>query len=133
MGQLLTCRVYDARNSASGIAGASGTPALFLVDRLWPRGVKKSDLDLAGWPKELTPSPELRRAFHSGAVTWEQFGDAYRGELDERDAGGELDDALAAIRGKLAEGDVVLLFAGKDTEHSHATVLRDWLTDSLVD
>ena len=123
-------RAYDARKGEEAVGVPAGA-ATFLVDRLWPRGVKKEDLPLTGWPKELTPSTALRREFHSGALTWEQFGDAYRGELDERHAAGELDDALTQIRDNLAERDVVLLFAGKDTDHTHAKVLQGWLEEQL--
>jgi uncharacterized protein YeaO (DUF488 family) len=127
MGQLLLDRAYDAR-AGDGVPSGAAT---FLVDRLWPRGVKKTDLPLTGWPKELTPSADLRREFHSGALDWGQFGDAYRAELDERHAAGELDDILDTLENALAERDVVLLFAGKDTEHTHARVLRAWLTEQL--
>lgn len=139
MGQLLIDRVYDVLHADSSDAPDSPatTPAYFLVDRLWPRGVKKADLPLDGWPKELTPSKELRTALHEDDLTWENFTEAYRGELDERHADHELDDALAAIRTALSgndsgTGDVVLLFAGKDTDHTHAKVLRDWLENALT-
>lgn len=129
-GTLSIDRAYDARKG-EGAEGVPAGAATFLVDRLWPRGVKKEDLPLTGWPKELTPSTDLRREFHSGALDWTQFGDAYRGELDERHADGELDDILAQLADELAGRDVVLLFAGKDTDHTHARVLRDWLEEQL--
>ncbi|WP_297007425.1 DUF488 domain-containing protein [uncultured Corynebacterium sp.] len=130
MGELTVDRAYDARRGedAEGVPAGAAT---FLVDRLWPRGVRKTDLPLTGWPKELTPSPTLRREFHSGVLDWKQFGDAYRGELDERHTAGELDDALTEIRDNLAERDVVLLFAGRDTDHTHAKVLQAWLETHL--
>lgn len=124
-GTLSIARAYDVRDDGAGDA------ATFLVDRLWPRGVKKADLPLTGWPKELTPSAELRKEFHDGALDWEQFGDAYRAELDERHADGELDGTLAQLNDALAEGDVLLLFAGKDVEHTHAKVLEGWLEGQL--
>jgi uncharacterized protein YeaO (DUF488 family) len=130
MGQLLIDRAYDARKGedATGVPDGAAT---FLVDRLWPRGVKKESLPLTGWPKELTPSADLRREFHSGALDWEQFGDVYRAELDERHTAGELDGILATLRSTLADRDAVLLFAGKDTDHTHAKVLQGWLTEQL--
>lgn len=129
-GRLTIDRVYDARKG-EGAEGVPAGAATFLVDRLWPRGVRKTDLPLTGWPKELTPSPDLRREFHAGALDWAQFGDAYRAELDGRHAAGELDDVLARLADGLATRDVVLLFAGKDTDHTHAQVLRDWLEGQL--
>ena len=125
MGQLLIDRAYNVRG-----AGEDDGAAYFLVDRLWPRGVKKEDLPLDGWPKELTPSAKLRKELHAEALTWRQFTGRYREELDGRLASGELDHALAEIRDKLAVGDVVLLFAGKDTERTHARVLREWLDEA---
>lgn len=124
-GKLGIARAYDVRDDGAGDA------ATFLVDRLWPRGVKKTDLPLTGWPKELTPSAELRKEFHADALTWKQFGDAYRAELDERYRDGELDDVVAQLKDALAEGDVLLLFAGKDTDHTHARVLEGWLEQQL--
>ena len=129
MGKISTARVYDVRNS-DGKGEQAG--ARFLVDRLWPRGVKKESLPLTGWPKELTPSADLRKELHGGQLGWEQFSDAYRGELDERHRDGELDDALAAVRKALDAGDVLLLFAGKDIDHTHARVLQDWLEGQLT-
>ena len=125
MGTLDIARVYDVRKG-DHVAGAR-----FLVDRLWPRGVAKDSLPLSGWLKELSPSAQLRKDFHGGVLSWSQFGDAYRSELDQRHVDGELDDALSEIRNELKHRDVLLLFAGKDTEHTHARVLRAWL-DSHV-
>ena len=131
MGSLKIARVYDVRAGSTDSAGSVDSAAHYLVDRLWPRGVKKEDLPLTGWPKELTPSPQLRTDFHHGALDWDQFGDAYRAELDERHKVGELDDILAELADTLADRDVLLLFAGKDTEHTHAHVLRGWLAEAL--
>ncbi len=121
VGTLNIARVYDVRNG-DHVAGAR-----FLVDRLWPRGVSKDSLPLSGWPTELTPSEQLRKDFHGDVLSWTQFTVAYRSELDGRHADGELDGVLADLRDELQHRDVLLLFAGKDTEHTHARVLRDWL------
>lgn len=123
MGELRIARVYDVRH------GEHVSGARFLVDRLWPRGVSKDSLPLTGWPKELTPSAQLRKDFHQGVLSWGQFSDAYRAELDDSHSDGALDEALAAVRGALEERDVLLLFAGKDVDHTHARVLRDWLNE----
>ncbi|WP_296110710.1 DUF488 family protein [uncultured Corynebacterium sp.] len=109
---------------------------LYLVDRLWPRGVKKESLDLAGWPKELTPSSGLRREFHNG-LSFADFREQYEAELEERKAAGELDDTLAELRNyqeRVTEEDapeLLLLYAAKEKEHNHAVVLRDWLAAQL--
>ncbi|CAI36220.1 DUF488 domain-containing protein [Corynebacterium jeikeium] len=109
---------------------------LYLVDRLWPRGVKKESLGLAGWLKELTPSSDLRREFHNG-LDFSAFREQYVAELEERKAAGELDDALTELRDYrewAAEEDapeLLLLYAAKEKEHNHAVVLRDWLAAQL--
>ena len=121
-------RVYDWRDRQR--------QGLYLVDRLWPRGVKKESLDLAGWPKELTPSNDLRREFHNG-LSFAEFREQYVAELEERKAAGELDDALTALRDYqervTEEGapELLLLYAAKEKEHNHAVVLRDWLAPQL--
>lgn len=120
MGRIDIARVYDVQGDAPR----------FLVDRLWPRGVSKDSLGLTGWPKELTPSTQLRKDFHDGTLGWEEFSEAYRAELDEADSE-DIEAAVASIGEAAAQGDVVLLFAGKDTEHTHAAVLRDWLEEKL--
>ena len=109
---------------------------LFLVDRLWPRGVKKESLDLTGWPKELTPSSDLRKEFHAG-LSFAKFRERYEAELEQRHEAGELEDALSELREyqeQVAEQgapELLLLFAAKEKEHNHAVVLRDWLAPLL--
>ncbi|EMO4515412.1 hypothetical protein P842_00902 [Enterobacter roggenkampii UCI 39] len=92
-----------------------------LVDRLWPRGLKKTDLAYDEWCKALTPSNELRKAFHSDTIDFTAFSQAYREELAQQaDEGARL--ATLACR-----QTVTLLFAAKNTEQNHALVLADWL------
>ncbi|MEH3624792.1 DUF488 domain-containing protein [Enterobacter roggenkampii] len=92
-----------------------------LVDRLWPRGLKKTDLAYDEWCKALTPSNELRKAFHSDTIDFAAFSQAYREELAQQaDEGVHL--ATLARR-----QTVTLLFAAKNTEQNHALVLADWL------
>ena len=93
----------------------------FLVDRIWPRGIGAEQLRLAGWPKDVAPSAELRRWFGHDPGRWEEFRRRYTGELREHpDAWRPLLDAARA-------GDVVLLFAAKDRERNNAVVLREHL------
>ena len=91
-----------------------------LVDRLWPRGLKKTDLAYDEWCKALTPSNELRKAFHSDTIDFAAFSQAYREELAHKDEG----ERLAALAHKQT---VTLLYGAKDTEQNHALVLADWL------
>ncbi|BFV59819.1 DUF488 family protein [Kitasatospora sp. CMC57] len=109
-------RVYDPHRPEDG--------ARILVDRLWPRGLSKEHAALDGWPKELTPSTELRRWYHDGG-DFPTFRSRYLAELAAPDAQAE----LASLREQSASGPVILLTASKDLDHSHAAVLRELLTE----
>lgn len=106
-------RVYDPLDSMVG--------ARLLVDRLWPRGLSKERLRPDDWPKEVTPSTELRKWFHAGSGGWSEFRERYEAELAAHPA--EVKRCLDWCR----KGPVTLLTAAQDPEHSHAAVLRDWL------
>lgn len=97
-----------------------------LVDRLWPRGVSKEKADLDDWAKDATPSTELRKAIHSGDISWDEFADRYCQELAESDGLGELADMV-----QQADGRVTLLIAADPNERNHAQVLLEQLRDEL--
>lgn len=103
-------RAYDAPTHNDGYR--------VLVDRLWPRGVAKADLDLDEWAKDLAPSDELRQWFGHDPARWEEFQDRYERELD--DAG----DVLDAVVERTRSGRVTLVYGAKDEEHNQAVVLR---------
>ena len=92
-----------------------------MVDRLWPRGLKKTDLAYDEWCKALTPSNELRKAFHSDTIDFTACSQAYREELAQQADEGVRLATLARRQ------TVTLLFAAKNTEQNHALVLADWL------
>jgi uncharacterized protein YeaO (DUF488 family) len=94
-----------------------------LVDRLWPRGVSKDAARVDEWPKDLTPSAELRRWYHAGEGSYEEFARRYEEEL----AAPEAAEALARARAWVREGPVTLLTAVKSPERSHAAVLAGLL------
>lgn len=91
-----------------------------LVDRLWPRGVSKERAALDAWPKEVTPSHDLRKAVHAGDLSWEEFRTQYRQELAKSD---EAQVALEELRLIAADGPVTLLSAVKDPAAGHVAVL----------
>lgn len=97
----------------------------FLVDRLWPRGVRKSAVAGDEWVKEAAPSTELREWFGHVPSRFAEFAERYRAELDEHP------EALEPILSAARRGPVTLLYAAKDTEHNHAIVLRDYLESLL--
>lgn len=92
-----------------------------LVDRLWPRGLKKEDLHIDEWAKELAPSTELRKWFGHKPERWEEFRKRYTQEL--RSLPEEVDKILKIA----ARRRVALLFGARDVEHNQAVVLRDFL------
>ncbi|HXU70510.1 MAG TPA: DUF488 domain-containing protein [Polyangia bacterium] len=92
-----------------------------LVERLWPRGVRKTDLPMADWAKEIAPSTELRKWFAHDPERWAEFGKRYRRELGRGAAAKRLDDLVE----RAARGTVTLLFSTHDAEHNNAVVLKD--------
>ncbi|WP_018296889.1 DUF488 domain-containing protein [Corynebacterium lubricantis] len=107
------------------LAGRTEAPGTHvLVDRLWPRGIAKKDLD-ATWLKDVAPSPELRKWFNHDASLFDEFSTRYLSELDENSASGNED--LASLQKLVDDGDVSLLYAAKDHEINHAVVLKEWL------
>ncbi|RKS07720.1 uncharacterized protein YeaO (DUF488 family) [Nocardiopsis sp. Huas11] len=106
--------------------GAGAVRARFLVDRLWPRGVRKSALEGVAWLKDAAPSQALRTWFAHDPSRFEVFAERYRDELRGRPE--VLEPLLAAAR----RGPVTLLYAARDTEHNHALVLRDHVRGLLA-
>lgn len=114
MGPIELVRAYDAR-------GTKKTSPTFLVDRLWPRGIAKADLDYDSWIRNVAPSTDLRKRFDHVAERFDEFREKYSTELDAH-----REDARPIIDAA-AHGRVVLLYSAKDTEHNQAVVLRDWI------
>jgi uncharacterized protein YeaO (DUF488 family) len=105
-------RAYDPAEVADG--------KRYLVDRLWPRGVRKEALKLEGWLKELAPTTELRRWYNHDPERWEEFQARYRAELQTPERKALLDELVRESR----NGDVTLVFAAKDEERNEATVIK---------
>lgn len=108
-----TKRVYDPISAEDG--------RRILVDRLWPRGLKKEALALDAWLKELAPSDELRHWFAHDLAKWEAFQARYAIELDAKQ---EL--WLPLISAEI-DPPVTLLYAARDTQHNNAVALKAYL------
>ena len=93
----------------------------FLVERLWPRGVKKAQLALTGWLKDLAPTSQLRKWYGHLPERWPEFVRLYRNELAQQDK----QSMLADLTRRAQEGSVTLVFATRLAERSGAAVLRD--------
>lgn len=97
----------------------------FLVDRLWPRGVRKADLEVPAWLREVAPSDALRRWFGHDPARWEEFQRRYFAELDQHPE--DLEPLLEAAR----RGPVTLVFGTREREHNNAVALANYLRRRL--
>jgi len=109
-------RLKRAYNSAG-----SGDGTRVLVDRLWPRGVRKADAAIDVWAKDIAPSPALRRWFGHDPARWHEFRRRYSEEIHRRR------DRLDELRTLAQKGRVTLVFAARDEVHNDAVVLREVL------
>ena len=111
-------RVYEDAERGDGVR--------FLVERLWPRGMKKEELRMKAWLKEVAPSPELRRWYGHDPAKWEEFQQRYRNELESQP------EAWAVILEAARQGNVTLLYSARDTEHNSALLLKIFLEERLM-
>ena len=111
-------RAYDEPEPGDGVR--------ILVDRLWPRGIRKDELHLDGWNKEVAPSNELRSWFGHEPGRWEDFNRRYFNELDKNPA------AWQPILKMARSGNVTLLHAARDREHNNAVALATYLAARLA-
>lgn len=102
---------------------ARGDGKRILVERLWPRGVKKEALFADAWLKDVAPSTQLRKWFDHRVERWEEFRRRYREELKANP------DAWEPLLDKGQRGTVTLLYSAHDTLHNGAVVLRDYLDE----
>lgn len=110
--------MYDVDPDAEG--------AKVLVDRLWPRGIRKEDPRIDDWCPDVAPSTELRRWYGHRPEVFAEFEQRYRQELDG-EAGRE---ALARLQEVAGDRPLILLTATRDVEHSQAAVLAEVLAES---
>lgn len=105
------CRVYTPPNPKEGV--------WILVDRIWPRGLKKETLDFDLWLKDITPSISLRKWFHENIeARWREFIDCYIEELDQKKV------LIEHILEQTEHSSVTLFYAAKDLKHNHARILQ---------
>jgi uncharacterized protein YeaO (DUF488 family) len=106
-------RAYEAPSPDDG--------ARILLDRLWPRGIRKADAAIDYWARELAPSPELRKWFGHDPERWQEFRRRYLEEI------GEHAEELGRLRDLVRGGTVTLVFGARDELHNDAVVLREVL------
>jgi len=110
-------RVYEQPSTDDG--------ARFLVERLWPRGVKKEHLRIDDWFKEVAPSSELRQWFQHDPAKWNEFRRRYFREL------GNNPDAWQPLVARARRGRVTLVYSAHDTEHNNAVALKEFLDQEI--
>jgi len=110
-------RIYDGVDPGDGMR--------ILVERLWPRGVRKEDAPIDQWLKEIAPSAELRRWYGHDPTRWDRFRDRYRKELEANPR------SVAELLHLAGKRDLTLVYSARDEPGNSAQVLRDFLRDRL--
>lgn len=118
--QLKTLRVYELNPDTAGYR--------ILVDRLWPRGLRKEALSPFVWAKDIAPTNDLRKWYGHAPDRFEEFTRKYREELENNP---DADKFVKDVGDILKDQDVLLLFAAKDKEANQAAVLKKWLEERL--
>ena len=109
-------RAYEPPASDDGIR--------ILVDRLWPRGVKKVNAAIDEWMKEIAPSTALRKWFGHDPERWPEFRRRYRAEIQQHP------EQFDRLRSLAQQGRITLVFSAHDAAHNDAVVLKDMLLDA---
>jgi uncharacterized protein YeaO (DUF488 family) len=104
-----------------------GDGTRILVDRLWPRGVKKAGAAIDRWLRDIAPSAELRHWFNHRSERWPEFRRRYLAELQERP------ELIEEVRKAARAGPVTLVYAARDEAHNDAVVLKELLTGASAD
>jgi len=99
-----------------------------LVDRLWPRGVRKEAAGIDEWTKTIAPSAELRKSFAHQPERFEEFRKAYRRELNDNP---EAMEFARSCERELLSCNVTLLYAARDEVFNNASVLREWIREQV--
>lgn len=110
---ILLKRAYDRSTRADG--------KRLLVERLWPRGIKKSDLPLDDWVKDIAPSTELRKWFSHDPAKWTEFRRRYRAELVTKP------EIWKPLLEAARKSTITLVYSSHDIEHNNAVVLKEFL------
>jgi uncharacterized protein YeaO (DUF488 family) len=106
-------RAYDAASKNDG--------ARLLADRVWPRGVKKEQLQLEGWIKDVAPSTELRKWFQHDPGKWDEFRQRYFRELERNP------EVWQPLLARARRGHITLVYSAHDSEHNNAVALKEFL------
>lgn len=117
MKNIKTKRVYDPFEKDDGFR--------VLIDRLWPRGIKKEDAHIDEWVKDISPSDELRKWYSHDPEKWKEFKKRYYNELRDK---GDLLSTLANREGKT----ITLIFSSKELKYNNAEALKEYLEKNYL-
>src|SRR6516164_8930941 len=106
-------RVYDSASETDGCR--------ILVDRVWPRGIRKEEARIDLWLRQVAPSPALRKWFGHDPSKWEEFKERYFVELDERIR------AVEELVERAKKCHITLIYSARDVEHNNAVALQQYL------
>lgn len=110
-------RIYEQPSDQDGFR--------VLVDRLWPRGLRKDEVRIDLWLKEIAPRDELRKLFSHNPEKWEEFRKRYLEELELKE------EYVQKLIDKAKETDLTLLYAAKNEDFNNAVVLKEYLNSKL--
>ena len=113
-------RIYEAPEACDGYR--------ILIDRLWPRGIRKDEARLDGWFKSIAPTTLIRKAFNHETANMESFRKSY---IEELESNPEAAAYIVVLADKLKHGNVTLVYGAKDEKYNHAVVLKAWLEEKL--
>ncbi len=106
-------RIYDPASSEDGTR--------IYIDRLWPRGLKKSEAKFDEWLKEISPSTELRKWFGHDPAKWEEFKKRYKKELEDKK------EIMEKLKKEAKRKKITLLYSASETEHNNAIAMKEFL------
>jgi len=118
MNKILIKRVYDAPESRDGYR--------ILIDRLWPRGIRKDEARLSDWVKAIAPTTIIRKEFNHEPANMAVFQAKYVAELDSNP---EAATFIRILAEKLKEENVTLVYGARDEKYNHAVILKGWLEE----
>ena len=110
-------RTYDKPETEDGFR--------ILVDRIWPRGLKKTDVQMDLWQKDIAPSSPLRKWFKHDESKWNEFKNRYYQELENKK------DSIGLLLDKTRKGTITLLYSSKEDKYNNAIALKEYLEAKL--
>lgn len=110
-------RIYDDISDDDGFR--------ILVDRLWPRGVRKSEAAIDLWVKEIAPTTELRKWFDHDPEKWDDFKELYEKELEAKK------EQIIKMLGQVPDNRLTLIYSARDRNHNQAVVLKEFIQKNI--